>query len=65
VVQVMEGRHCFAHLTVEEIPHRRLYAQPGRAQLKRDLERVYGYFSAAEGAAQRASPVTPRGASSR
>ena len=27
VVQVMEGRHCFAHLTIEEPAHRRLRAR--------------------------------------
>jgi len=45
VVQVMEGRHCFAHLTVEENLLTGAYTRSaGRAQLKRDLERVYGYF---------------------
>jgi len=45
VVQVMEGRHCFAHLTVEENLLTGAYTRPaGRAELARDLERVYGYF---------------------
>src|SRR5712692_10317547 len=45
VVQVMEGRHCFAHLTVEENLLTGAYTRSaGRAQLKQDLERVYGYF---------------------
>src|SRR5712664_3809008 len=45
VVQVMEGRHCFAHLTVEENLLTGAYARSsGRAQLKEDLERVYGTF---------------------
>ena len=45
VVQVMEGRHCFAHLTVEENLLTGAYTRSAsRAQLKRDLERVYGYF---------------------
>jgi len=45
VVQVMEGRHCFAHLTVEENLLTGAYTRSvGRAQLARDLERVYGYF---------------------
>jgi len=45
VVQVMEGRHCFAHLTVEENLLTGAYTRgPGRAQLKQDLEKVYGYF---------------------
>src|SRR3989475_7677163 len=43
VVQVMEGRHCFAHLTVEENLLTGAYTR-GRAQLKQDLEKVYGYF---------------------
>ena len=45
VVQVMEGRHCFAHLTVEENLLTGAYTRSaGRAQLKQDLEKVYGYF---------------------
>jgi branched-chain amino acid transport system ATP-binding protein len=45
VVQVMEGRHCFAHLTVEENLLTGAYTRSaGRAELARDLERVYGYF---------------------
>jgi len=45
VVQVMEGRHCFAHLTVEENLLTGAYTRgAARAQLKQDLERVYGYF---------------------
>jgi len=45
VVQVMEGRHCFAHLTVEENLLTGAYTRSAsRAQLARDLELVYGYF---------------------
>jgi branched-chain amino acid transport system ATP-binding protein len=45
VIQVMEGRHCFAHLTVEENLLTGAYTQRlGRAGLRSDLERVYGYF---------------------
>ena len=45
VVQVMEGRHCFAHLTVEENILTGAYTRSaGRPELARDLERVYGYF---------------------
>jgi branched-chain amino acid transport system ATP-binding protein len=45
VIQVMEGRHCFAHLTVEENLLTGAYTQKlGRLGLKSDLERVYGYF---------------------
>src|SRR6202022_490471 len=44
-IQVMEGRHCFAHLTIEEnlltgaFPRR-----DGSAAIKTDMERIYGYF---------------------
>jgi branched-chain amino acid transport system ATP-binding protein len=45
VVQVMEGRHCFAHLTVEENLLTGAYTRGvGRAQQKEELERVYSYF---------------------
>lgn len=45
VIQVMEGRHCFAHLTVEENLLTGAYTQGrGGSRLKSDLERVYGYF---------------------
>jgi branched-chain amino acid transport system ATP-binding protein len=45
VVQVMEGRHCFAHLTVEENLLTGAYTRGGkRAEIKRDLEMVYAYF---------------------
>ena len=45
VCQVMEGRHCFGHLTVEENLLTGAFTRNvGRAELKRDLELVYGYF---------------------
>ena len=44
VCQVMEGRHCFQHLTVEEHPDRAYTRGLGRADLKRELEPVYEYF---------------------
>ena len=43
VCQVMEGRHCFQHLTVEENLLTGAYTRGG-ADLKADLERVYQYF---------------------
>jgi branched-chain amino acid transport system ATP-binding protein len=43
VIQVMEGRHCFAHLTVEENLLTGGYTR-GRADLREDLDRVYSYF---------------------
>ncbi len=45
VVQVMEGRHCFAHLTVEENLLTGAFTRSGgRAVIRRDLEKVYTYF---------------------
>ena len=43
VCQVMEGRHCFQHLTVEENLLTGAYTRGG-ADLKADLEKVYQYF---------------------
>lgn len=45
VVQVMEGRHCFEHLTVEENLLTGAYTRrDGRAAINKDLELVYSYF---------------------
>lgn len=45
VIQVMEGRHCFEHLTVEENLLTGAYTRrDGAAAVRRDLERVYEYF---------------------
>ncbi len=45
VCQVMEGRHCFGHLTVEENLLTGAYTRRiSRAELKADLEKVYHYF---------------------
>ena len=45
VVQVMEGRHCFAHLSVEENLLTGAYTRTlARADLAAALERVYHYF---------------------
>ncbi|MBX3521530.1 MAG: ABC transporter ATP-binding protein [Xanthobacteraceae bacterium] len=44
-IQVMEGRHCFAHLTIEENLLTGAFTRPdGRAAIRRDMERVYEYF---------------------
>jgi len=44
-IQVMEGRHCFAHLTVEEnLLTGAFTRRDGGAAIRADLERVYGYF---------------------
>jgi len=45
VIQVMEGRHCFGHLTVEENLLTGAYSRrDGRGAIASDLEMVYGYF---------------------
>ncbi|MEM8689951.1 MAG: ABC transporter ATP-binding protein [Pseudomonadota bacterium] len=44
-IQVMEGRHCFEHLTVEEnLLTGAFTRKDGRAAIADDLELVYGYF---------------------
>ena len=44
VIQVMEGRHCFEHLTVEENLLTGAYTRSNNKEVKGDLERVYNYF---------------------
>ncbi len=45
VVQVMEGRHCFEHLTVEENLLTGAYTRDdGKGAIDADLEMVYDYF---------------------
>jgi branched-chain amino acid transport system ATP-binding protein len=45
VCQVMEGRHCFQHLTVEENLLTGAFTSGGsRAEIAAQLERVYHYF---------------------
>ncbi len=45
VIQVMEGRHCFGHLTVEENLLTGAYTRrDGRAAIEADLDLVYSYF---------------------
>ncbi|MBL8443820.1 MAG: ABC transporter ATP-binding protein [Zoogloeaceae bacterium] len=45
VIQVMEGRHCFGHLTIEENLLTGAYTRSiSRAELKESLEKVYHYF---------------------
>ncbi len=43
-IQVMEGRHCFQHLTVEENLLTGAYTRRGRRAIAADLDMVYGYF---------------------
>jgi branched-chain amino acid transport system ATP-binding protein len=45
VIQVMEGRHCFGHLTIEENLLTGAYTRSiSRGELKDSLEKVYHYF---------------------
>jgi branched-chain amino acid transport system ATP-binding protein len=44
-VQVMEGRHCFGHLTIEEnLLTGAFTRRDGGAAIRRDMELVYSYF---------------------
>jgi branched-chain amino acid transport system ATP-binding protein len=44
-IQVMEGRHCFGHLTIEEnLLTGAFTRKDGRGAIKRDMEMVYTYF---------------------
>ncbi len=44
VIQVMEGRHCFEHLSIEDNLLTGAYTRRDFAETRRDLEMVYGYF---------------------
>jgi len=45
VIQVMEGRHCFAHLTIEDNLMTGAYTRKdGKAAVAETLEKVYNYF---------------------
>jgi branched-chain amino acid transport system ATP-binding protein len=44
VVQVMEGRHCFAHLTIEENLLTGSYTRSDKGEVASNLEKVYNYF---------------------
>ena len=44
-IQVMEGRHCFGHLTIEEnLMTGAFTRRDGNTRIRRDLEMVYDYF---------------------
>jgi len=44
-IQVMEGRHCFGHLTIEENLLTGAFTRnDGRAAIRRDIDKIYGYF---------------------
>lgn len=45
VIQVMEGRHCFAHLSIEDNLLTGAYTRNiSSAEVKRELEKIYEYF---------------------
>ena len=44
IVQVMEGRHVFEHLTVEDNLLAGAYTRPNGRAIRQDLDMVYGYF---------------------
>ena len=45
LVQVMEGRHCFGHLTIEENLMTGAYTRTdGKAAIAQTLDKVYAYF---------------------
>jgi branched-chain amino acid transport system ATP-binding protein len=45
VIQVMEGRHCFGHLTVEENLLTGAYTRrASRAEIRQDMEKIYTYL---------------------
>ena len=44
VLQVMEGRHCFAHLSIEENLLAGAYTIRDRGEVAANLEKVYTYF---------------------
>ena len=65
VIQVMEGRHCFAHLTIEDNLMTGAYTrQDGKAAVAATLEKVYNYFPRLK-TRRTARRPTPRAASSR
>ena len=66
VCQVMEGRHCFQHLTVEENLLTGAFTRKGsRGDIATALDKVYHYFPRLQAAPRRASRATRPAASSR
>ncbi len=44
-IQVMEGRHCFGHLTIEEnLLTGAFTRRDGKAAIRDDLDKIYAYF---------------------
>ena len=45
VIQVMEGRHCFAHLSIEDNLLTGAYTRKiGKTELAQELEKIYAFF---------------------
>ena len=44
VIQVMEGRHCFGHLTIEENLLTGAYTRSDKGEIAANLDKVYNYF---------------------
>ena len=44
VVQVMEGRHCFAHLSIEDNLLTGSYTRKDKGEIAANLDKVYTYF---------------------
>jgi branched-chain amino acid transport system ATP-binding protein len=45
LIQVLEGRHCFPHLTVEEnLVSGAISRRVRKSQFRQELDRIYGYF---------------------
>src|SRR5690625_2732385 len=44
VVQVMEGRHCFAHLSIEDNLLTGAYTRKDKGEIEANLDKVYSYF---------------------
>jgi len=64
IVQVMEGRHVFEHLTVEENLLTGAYTRRENAAARKDLDLVYTYFPVWWSAGA-SGPATSRAGSSR
>ena len=65
VIQVMEGRHCFAHLSIEDNLMAGAYTRKdGKAAVAQTLEKVYNYFPRLK-TRRTARRPTPPAASSR
>lgn len=63
-IQVMEGRHCFGHLTVDENLLTGAYTRrDGQGAIKADLDLVYTYFRGSRTAAPRLPAIFPAASS--